>query len=293
MTFRSRRVVLGALATILLGGVAAGLWALARDGSSSPSASSTPTEVAPVDGTPTEVAVAEPSPTPTVAPTAIPTPLPTSPPPVVQVLERAPPPLDSALAMADVLSNALVSPSDCPLPLGVAASMPNASRNYRSGVHQGIDFICGERGRSAVAALPGRIAVAVGDYIAPDPTDRNSLLVTAGRVGRTPPYTLVMLYGNYVVIDHGIIQGVGHVISLHAHLDSVDADLRVGQLVDAGQRLGEIGNLGTDSASTGVLDLQSLHLHWELHVDDLYLGAGLSTSETRQIYSRLFGVDPS
>ena len=93
-----------------------------------------------------------------------------------------------------------------------------------------------------------------------------------------------MLYGNYVVVDHGIIDGVGHVVSIYAHLDALDPAIGIGRPVEAGQLLGWVGNSGTD---TGALD-GPLHLHWELHVDDQYLGAGLSATETRTVYATLF-----
>lgn len=190
--------------------------------------------------------------------------------------------------MASALSPAIVLPSDCGIPLDVPESLPNSPRDYRNGTHRGIDFICMERGREARAALAGRVLVAVGDYVNPTPQDRGAVLDVAGQVGATPPWTLAMLYGNYVVLDHGVIDGVGHVITIHAHLDSLDPAITPGVAVSAGQRLGEIGNKGTDSASRGSERPQSIHLHWELHVDDLFLGAGLSFSETREIYRTLF-----
>ena len=88
-----------------------------------------------------------------------------------------------------------------------------------------------------------------------------------------------MLYGNHVIIDHGIIDDVGHVVSIYAHLDALDPAIGIGRPVEAGQLLGWVGNSGTNTAA-GALDW-SLHLHWELHVDDHYLGAGLSATETR------------
>ena len=98
------------------------------------------------------------------------------------------------------------------------------------------------------------------------------MLDTAKALGATPPYTLVMLYGRYVVVDHGIIDDVGHVVSLYAHLESVDPGIRPGMWVVAGQPLGGIGNSGTRSGASGS-SYEQLHLHWELHIDGQYLGA--------------------
>ena len=139
-----------------------------------------------------------------------------------------------------------------------------------------------------MAALDGHVVVAVGDFENPSPTDLDDVLATATRLRATPPYTLVMLYGNYVVLDHGIIDGVGHVVSIYAHLEAIDPVIRIGQPVEAGQQLGGVGSSGTNTAAAGALDW-SLLLHWELHVDDQYIRAGLSASETRSVYTALFG----
>ena len=181
-------------------------------------------------------------------------------------------------------------PSDCPLPLDEPISLPNSERSYRGGVHAGIDFICEEQGRTAVAALGGRVVVANNSFVDPEPADRQALLDDAGRLGRTPSWTLAMLYGRLVVLDHGIVPDVGHVVSLYAHLEEIDPDLRVGARVEAGTRLGEIGNRGTEPAATGAEDPRSLHLHWELHANDLYLGAGLGPDDTKTLYADLFNV---
>ncbi|WP_419927233.1 N-acetylmuramoyl-L-alanine amidase [Candidatus Poriferisocius sp.] len=165
--------------------------------------------------------------------------------------------------------------------------MPNSARSYRSGIHQGVDFGCPERGRDAVAALDGRVVVAVGDYKTPTVVDFNEVLSIAHEVQGTPPYTLVMLYGNYVVMDHGAIDGVGHVISIYAHLEAIDPAIQIGGWVAAGQPVGYIGNSGTDDAAAGFAD-RAVHLHWEIHVDGRYLGEGLSAGDTREVYTALF-----
>ncbi len=207
---------------------------------------------------------------------------------VVQVFAVAPPTGDEALTMAAVLAVDISLPSDCGLPLDVPESLPNSPRDYRNGTHQGIDFICMARGREAHAAMPGRVLVAVGDYVDPTPAERSAVLSIAGETGSTPPWTLAMMYGNFVVIDHGVIDGVGHLVSVNAHFDSLDEAITPGALLEAGQRLGEIGNKGTNAASQGTERPQSFHLHWELYVDDVYLGAGLGYSDTREIYRTLF-----
>lgn len=198
-------------------------------------------------------------------------------------------PFDEALAAAGRLSADVVVPSDCrPVPLDRASALPNAPRTYRSGTHQGIDFGCPALGHPVTAALGGRVVMAVGDFEDPTPLEWNQLLDTAAVLGATPPYTLVMLYGNHVAIDHGIIDGVGHVVSLYAHLDGLEPGIRAGLRVEAGQPLGTIGNSGTYAGASGAVHDQ-LHLHWELHIDGQYLGVGLSQADTRAVYTALFG----
>ena len=192
------------------------------------------------------------------------------------------------IALAAALSP-LKLPSDCPLPLGIAESLPNTARAYRGGVHEGIDFICGEYGRNAVAAMDGQVLLANASFVDPTPDERLEILNVAKQIGRTPPWTLAMLFGRFVVLDHGIRPGVGHVVTIYAHLNKIDQSIVPGHRVRAGDRIGEIGKAGTESAGTGEVRPQAIHLHWEIHVDDHFLGQGMSSSETSNIYAKLFG----
>ena len=107
-------------------------------------------------------------------------------------------------------------------------------RRYYNGVfakdyyHRGIDY-AGGMGSPVVAPAPGRIAL-------------------VGRVSEG-----FRVHGNTVGIDHG--QGV---TSIMMHLSRID--VREGEFVQAGQRIGAIGSTG---ASTGP------HLHWGLYVHGL------------------------
>ena len=138
-----------------------------------------------------------------------------------------------------------------------------------------------------MAALDGQAVVVVRNFEDPESDDRDRLLDIAAELDATPPFTLLTLYGNYVVIDHGIIPDVGHVVTIYAHLESVDPGIQVGEAVQAGQKVGEIGNRGTHAAANGDFYTDP-HLHWELHIDNQYLGAGLSAEETRHVYASLF-----
>lgn len=256
-------------------------------------ATETPAFVEPARTTALE-ATAEPldevvvKPTPTSKILATPEPSPPSEDAVIVEVTTTAASFDDAMQNAQLLNTQIVVPSDCGLPLAEHGSLPNSSRGYRNGVHQGVDFICLERGRTAVAAMPGRVVIASGSFEDPSPEDRDAVLQIAAQVGNTPQYVLDMLYGRFVVIDHGPVAGVGHAFSIYAHFEELDPNLRIGGYIKAGTPLGEIGNRGTESGATGILDPRSLHLHWELHVDGQYFGIGLSGAETATLYGALF-----
>jgi murein DD-endopeptidase MepM/ murein hydrolase activator NlpD len=66
-------------------------------------------------------------------------------------------------------------------------------------------------------------------------------------------------YGRYVVLVHD--DPVGEIYSLYAHLEEVDAAMRPGVAVAAGDRVGRMGH----SASTGIPVVRA-HLHFEVGV---------------------------
>jgi len=111
-------------------------------------------------------------------------------------------------------------------------------RNGGNRFHEGLDIAPVRRSSSREATdaifamLPGRVA-----YINP----------TAGDSG----------YGRYVVVIHEEMQPA--LYSLYAHLRFIEDDLRVGQWVEAGQRLGTMGR----SASYGIPRSRA-HLHLEI-----------------------------
>jgi phage-related protein len=106
------------------------------------------------------------------------------------------------------------------------------SHNYASGLHSGID-IGNARGTPVLAANAGTVA--------------------AMQMGFAP--NTGSGYGNWLRIDHG-----GAIASLYAHL--LDAAVKVGQMVEAGQRIARMDNTGF---STGD------HLHFEIIQDGQYV----------------------
>lgn len=199
--------------------------------------------------------------------------------------------VDTATRYAERLSTVIVAPSDntCPFPGGATNNLPNALRAYRSGTHQGVDFNCAEPGHSAKAVADGQVVMIVNDFKDPAPGARNATLNNAAAAGTTPHWILAMLYGNFVVVDHGVIDEVGQVTTIYAHLERVDNGIQLGSSVARGQRLGEVGNTGTSIAAAELTAQEpgSIHLHWELFVDGQYLGKGLTGGETTRVYSTL------
>lgn len=204
-----------------------------------------------------------------------------------RVLDESPG-VETQRAAARALRDIIASPTDprCPLVLS-AGSLPGASRDYRNGTHRGIDFGCGAAERSVTSVADGTVVYLVDDYTDPSVADREALLQLAAIADFTPQWTLVMLYGNVVVIDHGDIPGAGRVVTISAHLEAVDPSITLGASVSRGQRIGEAGNRGTNASALGIRGGADplLHLHWELFIDNWYLGAGLGTSETIEVMS--------
>lgn len=202
-----------------------------------------------------------------------------------RALEEAPP-IDVQRAAAEALRGVIASPIEdrCPLVLN-AGSLPGAPRDYRNGTHRGIDFGCGAADRSVFSIADGTVVYLVDDYADPSVPEREALLQNAAQTAFTPHWTLNMLYGNVVVIDHGDIPGAGRVVTISAHLESVDPSVTLGATVTRGQRIGEAGNRGTNASAQGIRGASdpTLHLHWELFIDNWYLGAGLSTGETVEV----------
>ncbi len=189
-------------------------------------------------------------------------------------------------AVAQALRDVIASPTDerCPLVLS-SGSLPGAPRTYRNGTHRGIDFGCGTADRSGYSIADGTVVYLVNDYEDSSVAEREALLEQASIAGFTPHWTLVMLYGNVVVIDHGEIPGAGRVVTISAHLEEIDRSISIGGRVLRGQRLGELGNRGTNASAEGLRGASdpSLHLHWELLIDNWYLGSGLDAGTTVEV----------
>lgn len=172
-----------------------------------------------------------------------------------------------------------------------AMRLPNAPRDYRNGVHKGIDFF-------ANWGTPVR-AVAEGTVIRSDlfyeevPAEfRESMLESSAKVGNTPSDIFnSILLGKAVFLDHGfnLVPGF-RVISIYAHLSHIDKKIKPGYIMKSGELMGKSGNTGMRESTLG--SKSGSHLHWEMILqkdkDEIYLGRNLENPELFNMLTRIF-----
>jgi murein DD-endopeptidase MepM/ murein hydrolase activator NlpD len=166
--------------------------------------------------------------------------------------------------------------------------MPNAPREYRNGVHEGVDFYPGLACATIAYGTPAR-AMADGVVIRADLDYRDitaeqvaTLTAKTAAQGFSDPQTLDIYRGRQVWIDHG-----NNVVTRYCHLSSIAPGVQVGARVQRGQTVGGIGDSGTPESV--VSPRTETHLHAEVRIGDSFLGAGLPPAEVRRLYERLFG----
>jgi len=153
------------------------------------------------------------------------------------------------------------------------ALMPGAPRDYRAGIHEGIDFPA-PPGTAVLAAATGRVVRVDASFVDWTREQQEIALYEALTLGYTPAATLDRIRGRQVWIDHG-----NGVVTRYAHLSAVER-LSVGQLVEARTPIGAVGSSGYPQGGP--------HLHFELRVGEDYYGDGLSGDALVRAVSRLF-----
>jgi murein DD-endopeptidase MepM/ murein hydrolase activator NlpD len=151
--------------------------------------------------------------------------------------------------------------------------LPGAPRDYRAGIHEGIDFPADE-GAPARAAADGTVSRVDSSFRDWTQEELDEALAHAVALGYTPSAMLDRIRGRQVWIDHG--RGV---VTRYAHLSLV-ADLIVGQRVSAGTVIGSVGSSGYPQGGP--------HLHFEVRIGDEFYGDGQSGSALVLSVSRLF-----
>ncbi|MGI6308574.1 MAG: M23 family metallopeptidase [Dethiobacteria bacterium] len=170
------------------------------------------------------------------------------------------------------------------------SQLPGAPRAYRHGVHEGLDFYsgyCGIQvnfGDPVFAAGPGVIYRIDHDYIEPSVEERTAMLQNCMEKGDTPEEILDKLRGRQVWIAHPF-----GLVTRYAHLSEVADHLQEGDPVEAGDFLGNVGNSGTSEGARG--EKANSHLHFEIWLENGYLGEGLAPQEIRSLWKSLLARD--
>lgn len=165
--------------------------------------------------------------------------------------------------------------------------MPNAPREYRSGLHEGVDFYSFDNcveitvETPVLAAKDGKVIRADFDYtpLTQEELDAANATIASGQPNA---FEVVDLFrGRQVWIDHG--KGI---VTRYAHLSAIAPDITVGQEIAAGTVIAYVGDSGTPEslASPGA----ETHLHFELRAGETFLGAGASPEDVRILYTQLF-----
>jgi murein DD-endopeptidase MepM/ murein hydrolase activator NlpD len=160
--------------------------------------------------------------------------------------------------------------------------MPNAPRQYRLGVHEGVDFYGVDNctpvtaGTPVLAAKAGRVIRADLAYVGLTPTEVQRLAANP-----TGEEALDKYRGRQVWIDHG-----GGIVTRYCHLQDIAPGITVGMQVTQGQLIAFVGETGTPESVTN--PGQEYHLHFEVRVGASFLGKDLPPAEVRSLYRTLF-----
>jgi LysM repeat protein len=165
--------------------------------------------------------------------------------------------------------------------------MPNAPREYRAGIHEGVDFYAGFNcatvleGTPVMAARAGTVIRADHRFTEMTKEQLDELLARSKAQGFTDEEGLDRFRGRQVWIDHG-----NGVVTRYAHLSAIPTAIRPGAQVNAGDLVGYVGDSGTPEAVTD--PGTEIHLHFEIRVGNSFLGAGLDKDLVRQLYQQAF-----
>ena len=169
--------------------------------------------------------------------------------------------------------------------------LPNAPRNYRNGIHRGIDFFA-NWGTPIRAVAEGVVIRSDLHYEEVSPSFRESVLNSSARVGKTPSDIFNnILLGQSVFLDHGfnLIPGF-RVISIYAHLSHINSDIKPGRFIKAGEIFAKSGNSGVKESTLG--SRKGSHLHWELIMQkgkkEIFLGKDIPNPKLYNVLSSIF-----
>lgn len=165
---------------------------------------------------------------------------------------------------------------------------PGARRQYRFGIHKGLDFFNDQCGVKIITGTPV-LAADGGKVIRLDKNFTDMNAATFSRVmsqcyqeHRTSEKNEDLFRGCQVWIDHG-----NGLVTRYAHLSKINSRLAANSFVKRGDVIGFVGYSGTGQNLPGRAKFP--HLHFEIWLDGKYLGWGLTPSETVGVYEDIFG----
>jgi murein DD-endopeptidase MepM/ murein hydrolase activator NlpD len=161
--------------------------------------------------------------------------------------------------------------------------LPGAAREYRGGVHEGVDFRC-HAGEPVHASADGWVLSIEDEPNLPE-AQRNELLLTCRELGATPPEVLRVMHGRRVTLWHET--SPGHLLTTsYSHLSAIRPDLKPGMRVLEHEVIGAAGASGTSHAYERNTWSE---VHFELRFDGQPLGLGLRPAQAGELYRRSFG----
>ena len=174
--------------------------------------------------------------------------------------------------------------------------LPNAPRNYRNGIHRGIDFFA-NWGTPVYSVAKGVIVRADHNYKEVPADFRVNMLKASEKVGNTPSDIFNnILLGKAVFIDHGfdLVPGF-RCVTIYAHLSNIKNHIKPGYIITQGELIGESGNTGMRESTLG--SKAGSHLHWEMILqkeekkEEIYLGKNVPNPELYYMLSTIFQKD--
>jgi murein DD-endopeptidase MepM/ murein hydrolase activator NlpD len=158
--------------------------------------------------------------------------------------------------------------------------MPGAPRHYRLGVHEGLDLYW-QPGTKVIAAADGQVIRADRNYVDPTSFQLGTWWNETQEQGYTTREILNLYMGRQVWIQHE-----DGLISRYGHLRSIEPGIVDGVQVSRGQVIGEVGNSGSPASLES--ESSDAHLHFELRLEDSFLGQFLRPIETREWIEKIF-----
>ncbi len=197
----------------------------------------------------------------------------------------APPPPSASTPAASPLTGFQL-PIDGACLTAFDGHLPNAPREYRNGIHEGLDFY-GWASCVDIAWGAPVLAAKDGVVIRADLGYRDLTLEqyrgfeAQGFAGEA---FLDAFRGRQIWIDHG-----NGIVTRYAHLSGIAAGVTEGVSVQAGEVIGFVGESGTPESlfAPGT----DSHLHFEIRVGETYLGEGLDPQAARLLYGQAFGLE--